>query len=181
MSSATNPWARWRVRLGYPVALAFAWLAKPSTDSLLFGFAIALLGMLWRAAAAGHLYKHERLATSGPYRFSRNPLYLGSTLLAAGLLVAGRSWIAAALVGAYFAIFYSRVMRTEEGELRARYGSAFEDYAARVPLFFPTLRPIAPSGGAFSWKQYRINREYQAAIGLLLGLALLYGKMRFFP
>ncbi len=179
--NGTNPWARWRVRLGYPVALAYAILAAPTQDSLLAGFAIVLAGIVVRGSAAGHLHKHQRLAVSGPYRFTRNPLYFGSAILATGLLVAGRSWLAAGLVALYFALFYSRVMRAEELELRERYGGAFVQYAARVPLFFPTLRPIPSPGIPFSWSQYRVNREYQAAIGALLGLALLYGKMQFFP
>ena len=178
MSAATNPWARWRVRLGYPLAAAFAVLAQPTWESLLWGTAIAAVGLFLRGAAAGHLYKHQRLATSGPYRYTRNPLYLGSSLLAVGLLLAGRSWMAAALVAAYFVVFYSGVMRTEEAELRARYGEEFEAYAARVPLFFPALTPRSPASASFSATQYKINREYQAAIGFALALALLYAKMK---
>ena len=181
MTATTNPWARWRVRLGYPVALLFAALAHPLLESLAWGAAVALLGLAIRAAAAGHLYKHARLATTGPYRYTRNPLYFGSALMAAGLLLAGRSWIAAALVAVYFAVFYTGVMRTEEGELRARYGGDFDAYAQRVPRFFPALTPRVPAvaGQKFSWGQYGANREYQAAIGLLIGLALLYVRMKF--
>jgi protein-S-isoprenylcysteine O-methyltransferase Ste14 len=178
LSAATNPWARWRVRLGYPLAIAFAWLADPTLQSLIWGAVVALLGLLLRASAAGHLYKHQRLATSGPYRFTRNPLYLGSALLALGLLLAGRSWIAAALVAAYFAVFYSGVMRTEEAELRAQYGADFDAYAARVPLFLPSFRAPLPAGERFRGKQYASNREYQAALGFALALALLYAKMK---
>lgn len=179
MSAATNPWARWRVRLGYPLAAAFAFLAQPADEGLLWGAAAAAVGLLIRGVAAGHLHKHQRLATSGPYRFTRNPLYFGSACMAAGLLVAGRSWLAAALVAVYFVVFYTGVMRTEEAELRARYGQEFAAYAARVPLFFPWPLPRVPATQSFSWRQYKINREYQAAVGFVLGLALLYAKMKF--
>jgi len=179
MSGGTNAWARWRVRLGYPAAIAFVVLAKPAPALLLYGSGISVLGLLIRGAAAGHLYKHQELATAGPYRYTRNPLYFGSAVLAAGLLVAGGSWYAAAVIALYFAAFYPQVMQRESGELRARYGDAFEQYAARVPLFFPALLPKIAAGRNFSWTQYRANREYQAAIGFIVGLACLYAKMKF--
>lgn len=177
MKPAGEMWMRWRVRAGYPVALAYAIFAEPALQSLLAGAAIATLGLLIRALAAGHLRKHEALATTGPYAFTRNPLYFGSAILAAGFLVAGRSWIATAIVAAYFAVFYSAVMRREEQELRARYGAAFDDYAARVPLFWPRLTPAGSGRAGFSGELYRRNREYQAAIGTAVGLLLLYAKM----
>ncbi len=181
MSAPTNPWARWRVRLGYPLALAFAWLAAPTMESLAWGAIPAICGLVIRGAAAGHLHKHQTLATSGPYSYTRNPLYLGSAFLAIGLLIAGRSWIAAALVVVYFLFFYSGVMRTEERELRARYGAEFEVYAARVPLFLPSFAAGVKSGKPFSFAQYKVNREYQAALGFLLAMALLYAKMKWTP
>lgn len=170
-------WMRWRVRVGYPVALVYALLAKPAVWTIAAGAAIAVLGLLVRARAAGHLRKHEALSTGGPYAYTRNPLYFGSALLAAGFLVAGRSWLAALVVGAYFALFYAAVMRREERELRAHYGAAFDEYAARVPLFWPRRTPAGTARSDFSWELYRRNREYQAALGTLAGLLLLWGKM----
>ncbi len=170
-------WARWRVRAGYPLAVVYAWLGEPKPLWLAAGAVLALLGLALRAAAAGHLRKHEALATSGPYAFTRNPLYFGSAVLAAGFLVAGRSWIAAAAVAVYFAVFYRAAMRREEQELRARYAAAFEEYAARVPLFWPRLKPAARAGAEFSWEQYRRNREYQAALGAAFAFGLLVAKM----
>ena len=178
--------ARWRVRAGYPVALCFLVLASPTATTLAAGAAVAALGLFVRAAAAGHLHKHEQLATRGPYAFTRNPLYLGSAILAAGFGVAGASWIAAALVVVYFVAFYPAAMSREEDELRTRYGAAFEDYARRVPLFWPRLLPsappadsasVSPAADAFSWPQFRRNREYQAALGAIVGLAVLAAKM----
>ena len=181
MTTRTNPWARWRVRLGYPAAIAFALLAQPTPRSLIIGSSVALLGLLIRGAAAGHLRKHQELATSGPYRYTRNPLYFGSALLAAGMLVAGASWYAAAIVSLYFIAFYPQVMRKEAEELRALYGAQYEAYAARVPIFFPAPRPRADAPQRFSWQQYAANREYQAATGFLIGIALLYAKMKWMP
>lgn len=170
-------WMRWRVRAGYPVALACLFLASPTPHSLALGVGIAALGLVLRGAAAGHLQKHERLASSGPYAYTRNPLYLGSAVLAAGFLLAGRSWVAAVITTAYFALFYPAVMRREKQELRLLYGPAFDDYAKRVPLFWPRLAPGVSTPVEFSWGLYRRNREYQAALGFLLGVALLGLRM----
>jgi protein-S-isoprenylcysteine O-methyltransferase Ste14 len=104
-------------------------------------------------------------------------LYLGSAILAGAFAAACRSWPAAVLVAVYFGVFYIAVMRREERELRKQYGAAFEAYAARVPLFFPVFPKTAEPAASvrnFSWQQYARNREYQAAIGLVLVLAVLY-------
>ncbi len=182
MTAAGEVWTRRRVRLGYPVAIACFLLAHPTPRFLLIGSGIAALGLVVRGAAAGHLRKHEQLSTSGPYAYTRNPLYLGSALLAAGLLVAGRSWVAAALLSTYFVLFYWVVMRREEQELRAHYGSTFDDYAARVPLFWPRFGPRELPGASgearFSWSLYFRNREYQAALGWLVAVVVLWLRMR---
>ncbi len=167
-------WARWRAPFGYPTAALCLWLARPTVRSILIGSAIAALGLLIRAAAAGHLRKREALAHTGPYARTRNPLYFGSALIAAGFALAGRSWLAAGLLVFYFGVFYAQVMRREESELREQYGKAFDDYAASVPLFWPRLRlNTSPNGTRFSFAQYVRNREYHAAIGALLTIALL--------
>jgi protein-S-isoprenylcysteine O-methyltransferase Ste14 len=166
------------VRIGYPVAIAYFLLARPSTVSLACGGAFAAAGLLLRAAAAGHLRKHEALSTAGPYAWTRNPLYLGSLLLAAGFLLAAASWIAALIAALYLAGFYPAVMRREEEELHAEYGAAFDDYSRRVPLFWP--RPPSRAAGPqepFAWSQYRKNREYQALAGAAVGFAILAAKM----
>ena len=170
-------WTRWRVRVGYPVGLVYAILAEPALWSIGAGGLVVLLGLLIRARAAGHLRKHEALSTTGPYAYTRNPLYFGSALLAAGFLVAGRSWPAALVVGVYFVLFYTAVMKREEHDLRARYGAAFNEYAARVPRFWPRLTRTGAARSEFSWELYRRNREYQAVLGTLAGLLLLWGKM----
>ena len=155
---------------------------------------MAVFGLLVRGVSSGYLRKDRELATSGPYACTRNPLYLGSSLLAAGFIVAGRSWWAGLLVGVYFAVFYYAVMRNEEADLRKRFGAAFDEYARRVPLFFPRGRERpkstpssegaegaaekAPNETAgFSGAQYLRNREYRALIGTAAGLAIIWLRM----
>ena len=167
---------RWRVRLGYPLAAAVLWFAHPSLRRMLAGGVIGALGLLIRAYAAGYLHKQEVLTVTGPYAYTRNPLYLGSVVLALGASIATRSWISASLLLLYFAIFYSMVMRREEKELGLKHGAAFEEYAREVPLFFPRPRPAklaAGSHGTFSFAQYKKNREWQAPLGFLLLLSAL--------
>ncbi|HKV23829.1 MAG TPA: isoprenylcysteine carboxylmethyltransferase family protein [Candidatus Acidoferrum sp.] len=178
MSSLGGFFVRWRVRLSYPLAILVLWFARPTPLSIACAVPIGLLGILIRARAAGHLHKQEVLTVTGPYAYTRNPLYFGSAFLALAAAIAARSWVSAALLFAYFAVFYSFVMRREEAELRQRHGAAFEEYAASVPLFFPRAFPAKLSSakpGAFSLAQYKKNHEYQAAVGflLLLGVFLL--------
>lgn len=176
---------RWRVRTGYPVAVAYLFFATPTARSLAFGTLYAAIGLLIRGSAAGHLRKDKVLATTGPYSRTRNPLYLGSAVLAAGFIIAGKSWIGGALVAAYFIVFYYAVMRNEEDDLRLRFGAAFEQYAQIVPLFIPQI--VSPGRLAdlndpqqphdFSWGQFRKNREYQAAIGTIAGIGAVALRM----
>jgi protein-S-isoprenylcysteine O-methyltransferase Ste14 len=172
-----NFWIRWRVRVGYLVGIAAFWFARPRMNWLLCGVGIAILGLLLRGYAAGHLRKHKQLAISGPYAFTRNPLYLGSVLLAAGFSVASNSWISALVLAAYLAIFYPVVIRREQAELRTLYGAAFAEYASKVPAFWPRFSPALASTERFSWSLYRQNREYEAAIGLALAMAILWALM----
>ena len=185
MSQPRKFWMRWRVRTGYPIAVVYWLLAAPTPRSILIGGIVAAFGLIVRGAASGHLRKDQTLATTGPYARTRNPLYLGSAFLAGGFALAGHSWWAGLLVTAYFTVFYYAVMRNEEEDLRKRFGAAFDEYAARVPLFFPQLAgrsgqaspPTAPLAQKFSWAQYRRNREYQALIGTIAGLGILWLRM----
>jgi protein-S-isoprenylcysteine O-methyltransferase Ste14 len=173
--------ARWRVRVGYLLAIVVLVLARPTPQSIAIGGVVGLIGLWVRALAAGHLHKQEVLTVSGPYAHTRNPLYFGSAILTFGAAAAMNSWIAAVLLLAYFAIFYSVVMRKEEGELLFHHGAAFEEYAKAVPLFFPRVTAAKLGLGverAFSLAQYKKNREYRAAIGFLLLLVLLVIEWR---
>jgi hypothetical protein len=183
MKDAGAFFVRWRVRLGYPLAVVVLLLARPTPESVLWAIPFGLIGLLIRGVAAGYLHKQEVLTVAGPYAYTRNPLYLGSAVLTIAAGIATHSWICAGILCAYFALFYSFVMRREETELRRRHGEAFDRYAAAVPLFFPRLTPVrlAPAEFAmFSSAQFKKNREYRAAIGfvLLLGILLLIWWLR---
>jgi hypothetical protein len=174
--TAAEFFARWRVRLGYPLALLVLWLARPTPGSIAAGAALGAIGLLVRAAAAGHLHKQEVLTMSGPYAYTRNPLYFGSFVLVLAAAVAAHSWPAALILCGYFALFYYAVMRREEGEMFQHHGAAFQEYARTVPLFFPRFaaaKTAAAHANSFSFAQYKKNREYRAAIGFLLLLAVL--------
>jgi len=167
---------RWRVPLGFASAAALLLWAHPSAFTLALGLPIALAGLGLRAAAAGHIRKNDVLATQGPYRFTRNPLYLGSSLLGAGLVVAAGSWWLALLALLLLVFVYLPVIRSEERFLAERFGAAFQAYATAVPRLLPRWRPPAASTAApsFSLALYRRHREYQAALGFsVLALALL--------
>jgi protein-S-isoprenylcysteine O-methyltransferase Ste14 len=160
-----------------PLVLFFLWSAHPTAASIALGLLIAAAGVGIRAAAAGHLRKNTALVTSGPYALTRNPLYLGSAVMGAGFLVAGRSWPASMLGAGYFALFYLPAIKHEERSLRARYGARFDEYARRVPSFWPRLANLRGTRSRFSWGSYRRNREYRAFLGVLLGLCALWFKL----
>ena len=176
MSVAGSFFVRWRVRLGYPLAIAVLYFSRPTPPSILLGALMGVVGLWVRAYAAGYLHKQEVLTVTGPYAYTRNPLYLGSAILALGAGISTRSWNSALIPIVYFAVFYSIVMRREAKELHLRHGASFEEYARAVPLFIPRLTAARISGasaGSFSFAQYKKNHEWQAAVGFLFLLFVL--------
>ena len=133
-----------------------------------------MVGLALRAWAAGHLAKNERLTTSGPYAWVRNPLYLGTLTTAAGVALASRRWSLAVLFAAVFVFVYLPVVELEEQYLRVLF-PAFEKYAEAVPMLLPQGRR-APGTDRFRWRVYLHNREYQALAGFLAGAAVLVWK-----
>ncbi len=166
--------ARLRVPCGFLLVAAFAWFAAPSPVSLAAGLPVAAAGLWLRGWAAGHLAKNKTLATSGPYGHLRNPLYLGTLTVAAGLVIAARQWGLAALFSAVFGLVYLPVIELEEQHLRKLFPE-YKEYAERVPILVPRLRH-AGARDSFRWQLYRKNEEYQALLGLLAGAALLTWK-----
>jgi protein-S-isoprenylcysteine O-methyltransferase Ste14 len=165
--------ARWRVPLGFAVSVAYLVLARPTPTYLAAGSALALGGLALRAWAAGCLEKSARLATGGPYARTRNPLYLGSSLMGAGFALAGRSVVMAVALGGLLIFIYAPVIRREAEFLESRFGDEYLLYAARVPLFLPRLGRVPASAGCFQWSRYRKNHEYEAALGCAAGIAFL--------
>lgn len=168
--------SRWRVPLGYLAGAATLWLASPTPASLVVGGVLAVLGESLRLWASGHIRKTQELATGGPYAHTRNPLYLGSSLMALGLAVASASYWVVGLVVAYFAALYPPVIREESAFLAERFGAGWREWAASVPAFLPRLTPGGPRTTRFAWSQVRANREWRTAIGVPLVFAALYAR-----
>jgi protein-S-isoprenylcysteine O-methyltransferase Ste14 len=160
-----------RVPLGFVLAAAVLYLAEPTAFSILLGLPIAAVGALFRAFAAGVIKKDATLATSGVYALTRNPLYFGSTLLAAGFAIMSANEIAAALLIVPFGFIYPTVMLREEEHLARLFPDEYRSYKAKVPRFFPRLKLRFPQ--SFSFPQYLHNREYNTALGFAGALALL--------
>lgn len=167
-----------RVPLGFAFALLYTLLAKPTTASILLGATLIIPGLLLRALASGHVRKNEQLATSGPYSYVRNPLYLGSLILAAGFAVAARSWWIVLTLVVFFVVIYAPVIRGEEAFLRERFPE-FDAYARAVPSMIPRLTAFKPGQGEFSWDLYRKHREYNALVGAAIVLTTLIAKRMF--
>jgi protein-S-isoprenylcysteine O-methyltransferase Ste14 len=179
MSAFPKPYAdaaaRLRVTGGFVLAAAFAWFSQPDSSSLIYGLPVSALGLLLRAWATGHIEKNIRLAESGPYAYVRNPLYLGTLLVAAGLVIASRRWLLAALFAAVFVLIYLPAIELEEQHLRNLFPN-FAAYADRVPALWPIFR-AAKTGQRFRGNLYFKNREYQALLGFLAGEVFLLAKV----
>jgi protein-S-isoprenylcysteine O-methyltransferase Ste14 len=166
--------AKLRVSGGFVMVAAFVWLASPTWTSMAAGLPLSVLGLILRGWAAGHLEKNLALAESGPYAYVRNPLYIGTLAVAAGLVVASRRWELGLLFAAVFLLIYLPVVELEEQHLRTLF-PAYVEYARRVPRLLP--RPTAEkSPKHFRWSLYGQNQEYQALAGFLAGVALLVFK-----
>jgi len=147
--------------------------------SILIGDFVVIAGLVIRALASGHVRKNEVLTTTGPYAYTRNPLYFGSLVLAAGFVIASRSWWMASLVLVMFFTIYLPVIRSEEDFLRARF-SEFGEYERNVPVLFPRFTPYQSSSNSFHWHLYWKHREYNAALGAAVLIAILIIKAHWF-
>ncbi len=166
---------RLRVPIGFLLVAVFAYWSAPSAESLAWGVPISVAGLLLRAWAAGHLAKNRNLATGGPYALTRNPLYLGTLLVAAGLVVAAREPLLALLFAVAFGLVYLPSIELEEQHLRELFPE-YAGYAQRVPRLGLRLAGRS-SNESFRLALYRKNQEYQAAAGYIAGLALLAWKV----
>ena len=167
--------AKLRVPFGFILLIAFAVLAKPKWQSLLCGLPISAAGLLLRGWATGHLAKNQNLATSGPYAYIRNPLYVGTLIVAAGIVIAARDWLLAGIFAAVFFLVYLPVIELEEQHLRNLF-PGYAQYASHVHSLWP-LSKWPSSSGKFSWELYRKNEEYKALLGFLLAIAWLLARI----
>jgi hypothetical protein len=169
---------RIRVPLGFAFAAVFLWLAHPGPQFLAFSLLLVIPGLLLRAYASGYVKKNAELTTTGPYAHTRNPLYLGSMMIAFGFALGARSiWIAVVLA-VLFAVIYIPVIRSEEEYLRSVFPN-FGRYAATVPRLLPRITPAKTTAepGRFSSALYRKHREYNALIGAVCMYAALIIKL----
>jgi len=167
---------RIRVPLGFAFAAFYIWIARPTWTSLAVGTLVAIPGILLRALASGHVKKNEELTTSGPYAYMRNPLYLGSLVMAIGFAIAARSlWVLLVMLVMFVAI-YLPVIRSEESFLRQKF-SNFDEYAQAVPRLLPRLSAYRNQTGSFSRDLYWQHSEYNAILGAAAVLAVLAAKL----
>jgi len=169
---------RWRVPLGFLCAALFILFARPRPFTLAVGAPISLLGLLLRAWGSGHLRKNDALAVSGPYAYTRNPLYLGSFIMGLGFTIASGRWWLGILFIALFLGIYLPVMRVESATLAQLFGKSFEEYAAAVPVFLPRVTPYRSGQAKVAFDQglYLRYREYRAGLGLLIAWSFLVFK-----
>ena len=166
--SLTKTLARRRVALGFLAAIAALLLARPTPLTWWIGLIIAAAGEAVRIWAAGHLEKGSEITRSGPYRWSRHPLYVGSSIIAAGIVVASRSIPVGVVAAFYMGATITAAIRTEETFLAGRFGDAYDRY--RESRSEPMPR-------RFSFARVMRNREYRAVAGLAAGFALLALRM----
>jgi protein-S-isoprenylcysteine O-methyltransferase Ste14 len=170
--------ARLRVPSGFLIVIVFAWLSRPTADSLAWGVPVSIAGLALRAWAAGCLAKNQKLATGGPYAYTRNPLYVGTLLVAVGLTIAARNPYLGVLFAAVFLLVYLPVIQLEEQYLRVLFPAEYAAYADQVPALVPRLTPYPKkSVNPFQWTLYLKNQEYQAAAGYLAGALFLLWKL----
>ena len=173
---------RMRVPLGFLFAAAYLWFAHPTWLSLALGAVFIVAGIFVRAVASGHIRKNAALTMTGPYAYTRNPLYLGSVLIALGFMVAARNWWIAAGALLMFVAIYMPVIKAEEKYLRSAFPD-YDQYAAHVPRLLPRMTAYIAAGenpagdGRFSMDLYRKHREYNAAIGSACMLGALVLKL----
>ena len=174
---------RWRVPLGFACAALFLLLARPRGWTLAVGGAVAMSGLALRGWASGHLRKNQELATTGPYAYTRNPLYLGSFLLGLGFTIAAGRLILVIVFAAMILGIYLPVMRVEAKTLSELFGAKYERYARDVPLILPRLSPYRNEdvdSRKFDRALYFRYREFRAPIGAIAGWGLLALKAIFF-
>ena len=174
-----------RLPFGFLLGIVFLLFATPARELLPFGIAIAFVGLCIRAWAAGHIDKNSRLATTGPYAHVRNPLYLGSFLLALGFALVWEWWFVL-LVIAFFVLIYAPTIQQERAAMASRFPAEYPEYEANVPLFFPRLSPWQPATASgteevavgFDVRRYMRHAEWKAALGFAAGTAWLVIRMQ---
>ena len=169
-----------RLPLGFVLGIAYLIWARPSNLTLAVGGIIAFAGVMIRAWASGHISKNRKLAVTGPYAHTRNPLYFGSFLIGAGFAVAAH-WALLLLVIAFWALVYAPTMEREKANIRERFPDAYDTYSANVPAFVPRVTPWRDADsddGAFDLGLYMKHGEWKAGITYVLVMAWLAFRVK---
>ncbi|MDZ7780928.1 MAG: isoprenylcysteine carboxylmethyltransferase family protein [Gemmatimonadota bacterium] len=169
---------RLRLKAVWLLVVPFLVFARPTPGLLVVGAAVAAVGLAIRAWAAGTIHKERELTITGPYAFTRNPLYVGSFFIGLGVTVAGGHWIWPALFVVFYVGVYAKTMAVEAARLTELFGERYRAYARRVPAFLPRITPYRPEdergrGSGFRMDQYIRHREWEALAGGLAAFAFL--------
>jgi len=168
---------RWRVRVTLLFVILAVVLAQPELWSILAGIGLTLIGLLIRTWACGHLEKEKKLTVSGPYRYTRNPLYFGNLLIGLGIVTGAHSWWVLGAASVLFGVFYSVIILSEKQKMEKLFPAEYDEYKRLVPLFFPCFFSTLPRKKIqFNKSLYKMNREYRAIIGSVIFWAILISK-----
>lgn len=171
----------WRVRSGFLALILSVLFAQTILLSLLVGMAITSAGLALRLWACGHLKKEKELTTSGPYRYTRNPLYLGNVFIGIGVVISSYSWWVILIFAIYFLLFYPVIILEEKSRMKKFFPHQYNSYSQKVPLFFPNFRLSWPKNPRkFSGQLFKKNKETRALFGALIYWAILTVLMLFF-
>lgn len=171
---------RWRVRVTMIFVILAVVLAKPKLSAIIAGVGLTLIGLLFRAWASGHLEKEKKLTTSGPYRYTRNPLYFGNLLMGLGVVIGSQSWWILGCAFIIFGIFYTVIIQTERKKMEDLFPSEYAEYKKHVPLFFPSFFSTLPRQNVrFKGLLFKKNRELRAIIGAAIFWLILSARLIF--
>lgn len=171
--------SRLRLPLGFVIGGLYVVFARPTRGGLIIGGVVALVGLLVRAWAAGHIIKNDKLATTGPYAHTRNPLYFGSFLIACGFAIAAH-WALLAFVFAFWFLIYGPTIKRERDKILAMFPESYPAFEQNVPAFFPRVTPWrgGGEGASFSSALYLRHGEWRAALGYLGAMILLVLRLK---
>jgi protein-S-isoprenylcysteine O-methyltransferase Ste14 len=171
---------KWRVRVSLLFVVAAIVLAEPELWPIFIGVGLTLIGLVIRTWACGHLEKEKKLTTSGPYRYTRNPLYFGNLLIGLGVVIGSQSWWVLGSAIVVFVIFYPAIILSEKQKMEGLFPLEYAEYKSRVPLFFPSYFSTWPRQKTrFRWTRYKKNKESRAIIGSALVWLILTAKFLF--
>ena len=169
---------KWRVRATLIFVILAVVLAKPRLWSILAGIGMTVIGLLLRIWASGHLEKEKKLTTSGPYRYTRNPLYFGNLLIGLGIVIGSQSWWILGCAFVVFGIFYTVIIQTEKQKMEELFPMEYAEYKRHVPLFFPSYFSLLPRQKVrFKGKLFKKNKELRAIVGSAIFWLLLTAKL----